>query len=89
MCYIVPFVKYLFYFPSFQSIAIGYKNLHPSSVVVVQAYDPRPSIRIKSADSPDVPFRRYGFVDAIQELDPSGALGLLDQDYKIAVSYLI
>ena len=67
----------------FQSIAHGYKNLHPDSVVVVQAYDPRPSLRIKSSDSPSIPFRRYGFVDAIKELDPIGTLGLLDQDFQV------
>ena len=68
-----------------QSIAIAYKRQNPASVVVVQAYDPRPSIKIKAADDADLPFRRFGFVEAIQELDPAGALGLLPPDYKVSL----
>ena len=67
----------------FQSIAIGYKRAHPASVVSVFANDPRPSLRIKTSDSSSQSFKRYGFVDAIQELDPAGALGLLDPDCKV------
>ena len=68
-----------------QTVAIGYKQLHPDSVVVVKAFDPRPSLLIKASESSNS-FRRYGFVDAIQELDPSGALGLLDPDFKVVCS---
>ena len=67
----------------FQSIGVGYKRANPASVVVVQAYDPRPSIRIKASES--AAFRRYGFVEAVQELDPAGSLGLLDPDYQVFV----
>ena len=28
-------------------------------------------------------FRKFGFVDAIQDLDPSGSLGLLDLGFKV------
>ena len=66
----------------FQSIGIGYKRAHPDCVVSVQGFDPRPNIRIKASDSVQS-FRRYGFVEAVQELDPAGSLGLLDQDYKV------
>ena len=66
---------------SLQTLAIGYKQLHPDHVVVVQAYDPRPSLRIKTSE--DVPFRRYYFVDAILDLEPASALGLLDPDFKV------
>ena len=52
---------------------------------MVHAYDPKPSIRIKASDQPDQSFRRYGFVDAIKELDPFGTLGLLDQDFKVVI----
>ena len=67
----------------FQSVALAYKRQHPASVVVVQAYDPRPSIMIKASDTPDLAFRRYGFVEAIQELDPIGSLGLLAPHFKV------
>ena len=80
-----------FSFFSSQTIAIAYKQAHPESVVVVQAYDSRPGIRIKASDSPSQMFRRYGFVDAIKELDPVGSLGLLDPDFKVfdfSVSFL-
>ena len=70
-----------------QTIAFGYKNLHPESIVVVHGYDPRPSIRIKASDGPGQSFQRYGFVDAIKELDPIGTLGLLDQDFKVALFF--
>ena len=71
---------------SFQTIAIGYKQRHPSSVVVVQAYDPRPSIRIKASETA-ASFRRYGFVDAVKELDPAGSLGLLAPDYRVCLPF--
>ena len=71
---------------AFQSIAIGYKQQNPTSVVVVMAYDSRPSLRIKSSDSEES-FRRYRFVDAIQELDPAGALGLMAPDYKVCIAF--
>ena len=74
-----------FSFFSSQTIAIAYKQAHPESVVVVQAYDSRPGIRIKASDSPSQMFRRYGFVDAIKELDPVGSLGLLDPDFKVLI----
>ena len=67
----------------FQSIAIGYKRVHPSSIVVVQAFDARPSIRIKSSEQSSS-FRKYRFVDAIQELDPVGQIGLLAPDFKVS-----
>ena len=67
----------------FQSIAIGYKRSYPNSVVIVQAFDPKPSIRIKPSETSSAPFRKYGFVDAIKELDPVGSLGLLDPDFKV------
>ena len=38
---------------------------------------------IKASDTPDLAFRRYGFVEAIQELDPIGSLGLLAPDFKV------
>lgn len=76
------FIVFNFPFFFFQAIAIGYKRLYPDSVVLVQAFDPRPSLRIKLTDQESIPFRRYYFVDAIQELDPLGALGLLDPDFK-------
>ena len=69
----------------FQSIAFAYKQAHPSSVVVVQAYDSRPGIRLKSSDSSSQPFRRLGFVDSVKELDPIGSLGLLDPDFKVSI----
>ena len=72
-----------FFLSFFQSIAIGYKRLHPSSVVIVQAFDAKPSLRIKPSEQSTAPFRKYGFVDAIKELDPVGALGLHDQDFKV------
>ena len=50
---------------------------------MVQAFDAKPSIRIKASDQPSVPFRKYGFVDAVEELDPIGSLGLLDPDFKV------
>ena len=68
--------------PSLQSIGIGYKRAHPASIVSVMSYDPRPVIRIKASDSAQS-FRTYGFVEAVQELDPSGSLGLLEADYKV------
>ena len=74
-----------FSFFSSQTIAIAYKQAHPESVVVVQAYDSRPGIWIKASDSPSQTFRRYGFVDAIKELDPVGSLGLLDPDFKVLI----
>ena len=49
-------------------------------------YDSRPTLRIKASDSPDLPFRRYGFIEAIQELDPIGALGMLAPDFKVSFS---
>ena len=52
-------------------------------MVSVQARGARPWLRVKASDSPSQPFKRYGFVDAVKELDPSGALGLLDPDYKV------
>ena len=73
---------------AFQSIAIGYKQQNPASVVVVMAYDSRPSLRIKSSDSEES-FRRYRFVDAIQELDPAGALGLMAPDYKVCIAFYL
>ena len=72
---------------SSQTLAIGYKQQHPDSVVVVQAYDPRPSLRIKNSE--DAPFRRYYFVDAILKLEPASALGLLDPDFKVALSFFV
>ena len=78
------FVVYKFVSVLFpQTIAIAYKQAHPASVVVVQAYDSRPGLRIKSSDSPSQMFRRYGFVEAIKELDPVANLGLLDPDFKV------
>ena len=50
---------------------------------MVQAFDSKPSIRIKASDQESLPFRKYGFVDAIEELDPIGSLGLLDPDFKV------
>ena len=73
----------------FQSIGIGYKRANPASVVSVQGYDPRPNIRVKASDSPSQSFRRYGFVDAVQELDPAGTLGLLDPDYKVSFVWFL
>lgn len=70
----------------FQTIAIGYKQHHPSSVVVVQAYDPRPSLRIKATENSA--FRRFGFVDAVKELNPVGSLGLLEPDFKVYFTVL-
>ena len=52
-------------------------------MVTVQGFDPRPNIRIKASDDADLPSRRYGFVEAIQELDPIGSLGLLAPDFKV------
>lgn len=66
----------------FQSIAIGYKRANPSSVVSVQGYDPRPCLRVKASSSSQS-FRRFGFVDAIKEFDPTGSLGLLDPDFRV------
>ena len=71
------------FYSSLQSIAIGYKRAHPQSVAVVQAFDAKPSIQIKASDQPSVPFRKYGFVDAVEELDPISSLGLLDPDFKV------
>ena len=68
---------------SFQTIAIAYKQQNPASITVVHAYDPRPSLMIKASDSPSSIFRKFGFVDAIQDLDPLGSLGLLDPDFKV------
>ena len=51
----------------------------------VQAFDARPNIRVKDSETDS--FRRFGFVDAIRELDPAGSLGLLDQDYKVILSF--
>ena len=73
----------MIYFPFFQSIAIGFKQINPSSIVVVQAFDPRPCLRIKASENSGT-FRRYGFVDAIKELDPIGSLGLLAPDFKVS-----
>ena len=72
-----------FVFSFKQSIAIAYKSANPECVAVVQAFDPRPHILVKASDSSSVPFRKYGFVDAIKELNPSNSLGLLDPDYKV------
>ena len=55
----------------------------------VQGYDPRPSIMIKASDNPDLPFRRFGFVEAIKELDPVGSLGLLAPDFKVRSPMLV
>lgn len=52
-------------------------------MVAVQGFVPRPTITIKDSDESDRPFRRYGFVEAIQKLDPVGALGLLAPDFKV------
>ena len=73
----------MLFYSSLQSIAIGYKRAYPQSVAVDQAFDSKPSIRIKASDQPSVPFRKYGFVDAVEELDPIGSLGLLDPDFKV------
>ena len=40
---------------------------------------------MKTSDEPSVPFRKFGFVDAVEELDPTGSLGLLDPDFKVSV----
>ena len=66
----------------FQSIGISYKRVNPDSVVSVQGRDPRPMISIQPSEASNS-FRRYGFVEAVQELDPSGTLGLLEPDYKM------
>ena len=76
------FVTLAFSFVTFQSMGVGYKRANPAGVVVVQAYDPRPSIRIKASESA-ASFCRYGFVEAVQELDPAGSLGLLNPDYQV------
>lgn len=84
LCF-VHVVRYLNLFLNlcFQSIAIGYKRLHPSSVPLVEAFDARPCLRIKETDQGSGPFKRFSFVQAIQELDPVGTLGLLDADFKV------
>ena len=69
-------------FSFFQSIGIGYKRAHPACQISVQGFAPRPCLQIKTSGSSQA-FRRYGFVDAVQELDPVGTLGLLDQDYQV------
>lgn len=66
-----------------QSIAIGYKRAHPNGVAVVHAFDPKPCIKVKTSDEHSVPFRKFGFVDAVEDLDPTGSLGLLDPDFKV------
>ena len=76
-----------FFLSFFQSIAIGYKRLYPSSVVIVQAFDAKPSLRIKPSEQSTAPFRKYGFVDSIKELDPIGTLGLLDPDFQVCFSF--
>ena len=89
---LVPFFKFFFFFlliKFLQSIAIAYKRQNPSSIVSVQGYDPRPSIMIKASDNPDLSFRRYGFVEAIKELDPVGSLGLLAPDFKVRSPMLV
>ena len=81
--FLILFRFFTLVFILFQSIAIGYKSSNPDSIVSVHAFDARPNIRVR--DSETGPFRRFGFVDAVRELDPVGALGLLDQDYKVWV----
>ena len=51
-------------------------------MVSVQGYDPRPCLRVKASSSSQS-FRRFGFVDAIKEFDPTGSLGLLDPDFRV------
>ena len=57
--------------------------MYPNGIAIVQAFAPRPSIRVKQSDQPSVPFRKFGFVEAIEALDPVGTLGLLDPDFKV------
>ena len=52
-------------------------------MAIVEAFDPRPTIRVKPTDQQSAPFRKFGFVEAIKELDPLGSLGLLDSDFKV------
>ena len=75
-------------FNPFQSVAIGYKRAHPTSVVSVLGQGPRPCLRVKDSDSSQG-FKMYGFVDAIKEFDPVGALGLLDPDFKVLPFFVI
>ena len=56
--------------------------------MVVHAFDARPTLRIKASDQSGS-FRRYGFVEAIQELDPVGTLGLLEPDFKVCIDRLL
>ena len=53
-------------FSFFQSIGIGYKRAHPACQISVQGFAPRPCLQIKTSGSSQA-FRRYGFVDAVQE----------------------
>ena len=61
--------------------------MYPNVIAIVQAFAPRPSIRVKQSDQPSVPFRKFGFVEAIEALDPVGTLGLLDPDFKVWLSF--
>ena len=67
---------------TFQTIAIGYKQIHPDSVAVFKAFDRRPNILIKASESSHS-FCCYGFVEAVRELHTARALGLLDPDFKV------
>ena len=61
--------------------------MYPNGIAIVQAFAPRPSIRVKQSDQPSVPFRKFGFVEAVEALDPVGTLGLLDPDFKVWLSF--
>ena len=64
-----------------QSFGIGFKKMHPDGSVRVHANDPQPIIRVKPSESSR--YQRFGFVDAVLNLDPDGRLGLLSSDYRV------
>ena len=43
--------------------------------------DPKPMLRVRPNSA--ARFRRFGFVDAVVELDPIGKLGLKASDFKV------
>ena len=65
----------------FQSFGIGYKKQYPDGQVRVHTDEPNPVIRVRPDTSSG--FRRFGFVDAVLNLDPVGKLGLLSSDYRV------